>query len=102
MEFSTYFVGGSLPASSLAGIQGANSSQQQTDRPCHSLIKKLMFSLLKPWMEILSTAEPNICGACSIAGTISLLIINSDHYLLIQNSAGHEVTKPAYIDQLGC
>ena len=48
MEFSTYFVGGSQPASSLAGIQVANSSQQQRDRPCHSLIKKLMYSLLKP------------------------------------------------------
>lgn len=31
MELSTYFVGGSQPASSLTGIQGANSSQQQRD-----------------------------------------------------------------------
>lgn len=53
-------------------------------------------------MEILSTAEPNICEACSMAGTISSLIVNSDHYLLIQNSAGHEVTKPECFDQLGC
>lgn len=53
-------------------------------------------------MEILSTAEPNICEACSMAGTISSLIVNSDHYLLIQNSAGHKVTKPECFDQLGC
>ena len=31
MGFSTYFVGGIQLASSLAGIQGANSSQQQRD-----------------------------------------------------------------------
>ena len=53
-------------------------------------------------MEILSTAEPNICEACSMAGTISSVIVNSDHYLLIQNSAGHEVTKPVCIDKFGC
>lgn len=48
MEFSTYFVGGSQSASSLAGISGASSTQQQRDHPCQSLIKKLMYSLLKP------------------------------------------------------
>lgn len=53
-------------------------------------------------METLSTAEPNIREACSMAGTISSLIVNSDHYLLIQNSAGHEVTKRECFDQLGC
>lgn len=38
----------------------------------------------------------------SIAETISSLIVNSYHCFLIQNSAGHEVTKPACFDQLGC